>query len=72
MARAAQVRQLAGNDKDCGVCALLSTVGTLLRVPRLGNLLSSLDRQWVAAIALKRDMGRVVCLPSLGVCPLRH
>ena len=32
-ARAAQVRQPDGNNKDCGVCALMSTIRTLLRVP---------------------------------------
>ena len=42
-ARTAQVQQPAGNDKGCGVCALMSTVGTLLRVPRPGNLLTALD-----------------------------
>ena len=45
-ARAAQVQQPAGNNKDCGVCAVMSTVGTLLRVPRPGNIMSALDRRW--------------------------
>ena len=44
-ARAAQVKQPDGDTKDCGVCALMSTIGTLLRVPRLDNLLSKLDRR---------------------------
>ena len=65
-ARAAQVQQPAGNTKDCGVCALMSAVGTLLRVPRPGNLLSALDRRWVAAVVLNRDMGPIARLPSLG------
>ena len=68
-ARAAQVQQPAGNNKDCGVCALMSTVGTLVRVPRAGNLLSALDRRWVAAVVLNRDMGPIVRLPSLGELP---
>ena len=68
-ARAAQVQQPAGNNKDCGVCALMSTVGTLLRVPRPGNLLSALDRRWVVAVVLDRDMGPIARLPSLGELP---
>ena len=68
-ARAAQVQQPAGNDKDFGVCALMSAIGTLLRVPRPGNLLSMLDRRWVAAVVLNRDMGPVARLPSLGELP---
>ena len=69
MARAAQVQQPAGNNKDCGVCTLMSTVGTNLRVPRPGNLLSALDRRWVAAVVLNRDMGPIARLPSLGELP---
>ena len=65
-AQAAQVQQQAGNDKDSGVCALMSALGTLLRVPRPGNLLSTLDRRWVAAVVLNRDMGPIARLPSLG------
>ena len=57
------------NNKDCGVCALMSTVGTLLRVPRPGNILSALDRRWVAAVVLNRDMGPIARLPSLGELP---
>ena len=68
-ARAAQVQQPAGNTKDCGVCALLSAVGTLLRGPRPGNLLSALDRRWVAAVVPNRDMGPIAHLPSLGELP---
>ena len=68
-ARAAQVQQPAGNTKDCGVCAFMSAVGTLLRVPRPGNLLSALDRRWVAAVVLNRDMGPIARLPSLGELP---
>ena len=68
-AQAAQVRQPAGNNKDCGVCALMSALGTLLRVPRPGNLLSTLDRLWVAAVVLNRDMGPIAHLPSLGELP---
>ena len=69
-AHAAQVQQPAGNDKDCGVCALMSALGTLLRVPRPGNLLSTLDRRWVAAAVLNRDMGPIAHLPSLGELPV--
>ena len=68
-ARAAQVQQPAGNNKDCGVCALMSAVGTLLRVPRPGNLLSALDRQLVAAVVLNRDMGPIGRLLSQGELP---
>ena len=68
-ARATQVRQPTGNAKDCGVCALLSTVGTLLRVPRPGNRLPTLDRRWVAAVALNKDIRPVARLPSLGELP---
>ena len=63
MSGAAHVRQPTGNNKDCGVCVLLSTVGTLLRVLRLGNLLSTVDRRWVAAMVLNRDMGLIMRLP---------
>ena len=65
-ARAAQVQQPAGNNMACGVCARMSTVRTLLRVPRPGNVLSALDRRWVAAVVLNRDMGPIARLPSLG------
>ena len=68
-ARAAQVQQPAGNNKDCGVCALMSAFGTLLRVPRPGNLLSTLDRGCVAAVVLNRDMKPIACLPSLQELP---
>ena len=68
-ARAAQVQQPAGNTKDCGVCALMSAVGNLLRVPRPGTLLSALDRRWVAAVVLNRDLGPIARLPSLGELP---
>ena len=68
-ARATQVQQPPGNTKDCGVCALLSAIGTLLRVRRPGNLLSALDRRWVAAVVLNRDMGPIARLPSLGGLP---
>ena len=47
----------------------MSTVGTLLRVPRPGNLLSALDRRWVAAVVLNGDMGPIARLPSLGELP---
>ena len=67
--QAAQVQQPAGNDKDCGVCALMSALGTLLRVLRPGNLLSMLDRRWVAAVVLNRDMGPIARPPSLGELP---
>ena len=66
---AAQVQQTAGNNKDCGMCALMSAVGTLLRVPRPGNLLSTPDKRWVAAVVLNRDMGPIVRLPSVGELP---
>ena len=69
-AEAAQVQQPAGNSKDCGVCALMSALGTLLRVPRPGNLLSTLDRRWVAAVFLNTDMGPIASLPSLGELPV--
>ena len=68
-ARAAQVQQPAGNTKDCGVCALMSAIATLLSVPRPGNLLSALDRRWVAVVVLNRDMGPMARLPSLGELP---
>ena len=68
-AQAAQVQQPAGNDKDCGVCALMSALGTLLGVPRPGNLLSTPDRRLVAAVVLNNDMGPIACLPSLGELP---
>ena len=68
-AQATQVQQPAGNTKDCGVCALMSAIGTLLRVPRPGNLLSTLDRRWVAAVVPNRDMGPIARLPSLGELP---
>ena len=58
--RAAQVKQ-----PD----ALMSTIGTLLRVPRPDNLLSTLDRRWVVAVALNRDMGPIAHLPSLVQLP---
>ena len=67
-AQAAQVQQPAGNDKDCGVCPLMSALGTLLKVPRPG-LLSTLDRRWVAAVVFNRDMGPIARLPSLGELP---
>ena len=67
--RAAQVRQPVGKSKDYGVCAPLSTVGTPLRVPRLGSPLSTLDKRWVAAMVLNKDMGLVVRLPLLGELP---
>ena len=63
-ARAARVQQPAGNNKDCGVCALMSAVGTLLRVPKPRNLLSTLERHWVAAVVLNRTWGPSrVCRP---------
>ena len=62
----AQVQQPAGNSKDCGVCALMSVVGTLLRVPRPGNLLSELNMRWVAAMVLNRDMGHIVAFAVPG------
>ena len=68
-AQAAQVTQPAGNSKECGVCALMSAFGTLLRVTRPDNLLSTLHRRWVAAVALNRDMGPIARLPSLGGLP---
>ena len=51
------------------MCALMSTIGTLLQVPRPDNLLSTLDKRWVAAVALNKDMGPIACLPSLGELP---
>ena len=68
-AQAAQVQQPAGNNKDSGVCALMSALGTLLTVPRPGNLMSTLDRRWVAAVVFNRDMGPIAHLPSLGELP---
>ena len=66
-AREAQVRQAAGNAKDCGVCALLSTADTLLPVRRQGSLLSTLDRRaW-------RGVNNINCLPLLAIhIPLVH
>ena len=69
VARAAQVKQPDGNSKDCGVSALMSAIGTLLRVPRPDNLRSTLDRRWVAAVTLNRDMWPIARLPSLGELP---
>ena len=69
-ARAAQARQQTGNAKDCGMFTLLSAIGTLLRLPRPGNLLSTLDKRWVAAVALNRDMGPIARMPSLGELPV--
>ena len=63
------MKQLDRNNKVCGACALMSTIGTLLRVPRQDNLLSTLDRRCVAAVALNRDMGPIACLPSPGELP---
>ena len=51
------------------MCALMSAIGTLLKVPRPGNLLSTVDRRWVAALVLNRDMGPIARLPSLGELP---
>ena len=63
-AQAAQVQQPAGNNKDCGVCALMSALGALLRVPRPGNLLSTLERRWVHRWSSTRTWGPSrVCHP---------
>ena len=51
------------------MCALMSAIGTLLRVLRPGNLLSLLDRRWVAAVVFNRDIGPIARLPSLGELP---
>ena len=67
--QAAQVQQPTDNNKGFGVCALMSTIGTLLPLPRPGNLLSTLDRRWVAAVVLNRDMGPIARLPSLVELP---
>ena len=40
-ARAGQMQQPAGNDEDCGVCALMSAICALVRMPRPSNLLSA-------------------------------
>ena len=40
-----------------------------LRVPRPGNLLSTLDRRWVATVVVNRDMGPIARVPSLGELP---
>ena len=69
-ARAAQARQPTSNAKDYGVCTLLSAIGTLLRLPRPGNLLSTLDKRWVAAVALNRDMGPIARMPSAKEFPV--
>ena len=63
------MRQLDSNNTDYGLCALLSTVGTLLRVPRPGNLLSTLESWWVAAMVLNRYMGPIMHLASLEELP---
>ena len=63
------MQQSADNSKDCRVCALMSALGTLLRVPMPGNLMSAQDRRRVAAVVLNRDMGPIACLPSLGERP---
>ena len=64
------MRQPEGNNTDCGVCALMCAVGTLLRVPMPGNPLSAVDRRWVVAMVLNRDMGPIVRLPSPGELPM--
>ena len=69
VSRAAQVRQPAGNNMDCGVCTLLSIVGTLLRLPRPGNHLSAVDRRCVAAMVFNRDTVPIMRLPSPGELP---
>ena len=69
-AEAVQARQPTGNAKGCGVCTLLSTIGSLFRLPRPGNLLSTLDKRRVAAVALNRDMGPIARMPSLGELPV--
>ena len=69
VARTPQVQQPTSNNTDRGVGALLSAVSTLLRVPRPGNLPSTVDTRWVAAMVLNRDMGLVMHLPSLGELP---
>ena len=68
-AQAAQVKQPADNSKECGVSALMSAIGTLLRVPRPYNLLCTLDRRWVAAVVLNGDMRPIARVPSLGELP---
>ena len=68
-AQAAQVMQPDSYTKDCGVCALMSAIGTLLRVPRKDNHLSTLDRRWVAGVVFNRDMGPLARLLSLGELP---
>ena len=60
------MRQPEGNNTDCGVCAPLSVVGTLLRVPRPGNFLSATNMRWVAVMVLSKDLPPIVRLPSLG------
>ena len=64
VSRGVQVQQPVDSDKNCGVCVLLSSVGIPLRVQRPGNNLSTVDRRWVAAMVLKRDMGPIMRLPS--------
>ena len=70
MARAAQAKKPTRNAKYCGVCTLVSAIGTLPRLPRPGNLLSTLDKPWVAAVALNRDMGPIARMSSLGEFPV--
>ena len=63
VARAAQVRHPTGNNRDYGRCVLLSTACTILRVPRPGNLLFAVDKQWVAPMVLNNAMGLIMRLP---------
>ena len=51
------------------MCTLLCAIGTRVRVRRPRNLVSTLDRRWVAAVALNRDMRPVAHVPSLGELP---
>ena len=58
-------RQRQGLRRGCAVVDRRC----LLRVRRPGNVLSRLDRRWVAAVLLNRDMGLIARLPPLGHSP---
>ena len=62
VSRAALVRQPAGKRTECAVYAMLSTAGTLLRVPRPGTVLFTVDRRCMAAMVMRP----IVRLPSPG------
>ena len=69
VARAAQVRQPAGNNKDCGLCALLSTVSTLFRLPRPATFCP----RWTCSGGDGPQQGHGACgAPALAGGPARN